>query len=73
MHITNQKLSFDIFTVWNLYPFIYYPNDFWHKRKIDHFDPYNVFLAIATDIPVPLMAGFVVQGHIYTNLVTNTK
>ncbi len=25
---------------------------FWHKRKIDNFDPYNVFLAIATNITV---------------------
>ncbi len=40
------------------------PNDFWHKRKIDNFDPYNVFLAIATNIPQRLMTGFVVQGHI---------
>ncbi len=39
MHITDQKLSFD----------------FWHKRKMDNFDPYNVFLAIA----------FVLQGHKY--------
>ncbi len=29
------------------------------------FDPYNVLLAIATNIPVLLMTGFVVQGHIY--------
>ncbi len=36
-----------------------YPNDFWHKRKIDHFDPCNVLLAIATDnIPVLLITGF---------------
>ncbi len=28
------------------------------------FDPYNVLLAIATNIPVRLMTGFVVQGHI---------
>ncbi len=28
------------------------PNDFWHKRKINHFDPYSVFLAIATNILV---------------------
>ncbi len=28
------------------------------------FDPYNVLLAIATNIPVLLMTGFVVQGHI---------
>ncbi len=45
MHITNQKLSFDIFTVGN-------------------FDPYNVFLAITTNIPQRLKTGFVVQGHI---------
>ncbi len=41
------------------------PNDFWHKRKIYNFDPYNVFLAIATNIPERLKTGFVVQGHIY--------
>ncbi len=71
MHITNQKLSFEIFTVeiykissWNMI-FTYYPNDFWQKRKIDNFDPYNVFLAIATNIPVRLKTGFVVQGHIW--------
>ncbi len=33
------------------------PNDFWHKRNIDNFDPYNVFLAIASNIPVLLMNG----------------
>ncbi len=27
-------------------------------------DPYNVFLAIATDMPVLLMTAFVLQGHI---------
>ncbi len=32
--------------------------------KINHFGPFNVFLAIATNIP-PLKTGFVVQGHIY--------
>ncbi len=31
---------------------------FWHKRKIDNFDPYNVFLAIATNISV-LLKGIV--------------
>ncbi len=37
MHITNQKLSFDIFTVRNLQNifmehdlYLIYPNDFWH-------------------------------------------
>ncbi len=44
--------------------FTSFPNDFWHKRKIDNFDPYNVFLAIATKIPLLLKTGFVVQGHI---------
>ncbi len=37
---------------------------FLHKRKIDHFDPFNVFLAIATYIPQRFKTGFVVQGHI---------
>ncbi len=37
------------------------------KEKIYNFDPYNVFLAIATNIPVLLMTGFVLQGHICTS------
>ncbi len=45
--------------------FIKCPNDFWHKRKIYNFDPYNVFLSIATNIPQWLNTGFVVQGHKY--------
>ncbi len=53
MHITNQKLSFYIFTVVNLLNIFMEedfkcPIDFCHKIKINHFDPYNVFLAIAT-------------------------
>ncbi len=44
--------------------FTWYPNDFWNKIKINNFDPYNVFLAIATNIPQRLKTGFVVQGHI---------
>ncbi len=32
---------------------------------MDNFDPYSVFLAIATNIPQRLKTGFVVQGHIY--------
>ncbi len=32
--------------------------------KINNFDPYNVFLAIAINIPQQLKTGFVVQGHI---------
>ncbi len=44
--------------------FTKYPN-VCHKRNIYNFDPYNVFLAIATNIPVLLKTGFVLQGHIY--------
>ncbi len=36
------------------------------KENIYNFDPYNVFFAIATNIPQRLKTGFVVQGHIYT-------
>ncbi len=32
---------------------------------MDNFDPYNVFLAIATNIPQRLKTGFVLQGHIF--------
>ncbi len=32
---------------------------------MDNFDPYNVLLAIATNIPVLLMTAFVLQGHIF--------
>ncbi len=38
---------------------------------MDHFDPYNVLLAIATNIPQRLKTGFVLQGHI--SLITFTK
>ncbi len=47
-------------------------SDFWHKRKMYNFDPYNVFLAIATNIQVLIMTGFVLKGHIcefYNNLM----
>ncbi len=68
MHITNKKLSFDYIYSrkfkWNMI-FTLYPNDFWRKRKMYNFDPYNVFLAIATNIPQRLKTGFVVlQSHI---------
>ncbi len=44
-----------------------------------NFDPYNVLLIIATNIPVLHMTAFVLQGHIfyspnttqYLNLTTN--
>ncbi len=32
---------------------------------MDSFDPYNIYLAIATNIPQLLMTSFVVQGHIW--------
>ncbi len=52
MHITNTKLSFYLFTVQN----IFMENDlnilmiFGIKYKFDNFYPYNVLLAIATNI-----------------------
>ncbi len=39
-----------------------YPNDIWHKREIDNFE---TFVAIAKNIPMLLITGFVVQGHKY--------
>ncbi len=40
---------------------------------MDHFDPYNVLLAIATNIAVWFMTGFVVQGHKYSIQLENVK
>ncbi len=37
MHITDQKLRFDIFTVGTSLNI--FMDDFWHKRKMDNFDP----------------------------------
>ncbi len=34
-------------------------------KKMYHFDPYNILLTIATNIPQRLKTGFVLQGHIY--------
>ncbi len=62
MNITNQKLRFYIFTVGHLQN-IFMKHDFWHKRKMDHLYPYNVFLAIATNTPQWLKTDFVIQGH----------
>ncbi len=52
--------------------FTYYPYVFWHKRKIHNFDPYNVFLAIAININIPviLKTGSMLQGHIYELYLT---
>ncbi len=41
----------------------WYPNDFWRKTKMYNFEPYNVLLSIATNIPVLLMTAFVLQAH----------
>ncbi len=61
MHITNQKLSFYIFTVGSLLNVLM----IFALKKIYNFDPCSVFLTIATNIPQWLKIGFVVQGHIY--------
>ncbi len=79
MHITNQTFSFYIFKVGHLQnifmehdlilikgqlsDLLSYLNDFWHKIKIYNFDPYNVFLAITTNILQRLKTGFVL--HFY--------
>ncbi len=36
---------------------------------MDNFDPYNVFLAIAKNMPQRLKTGFVVQGHIFVMIL----
>ncbi len=48
--------------------FTLYANDFWHKRKIYNFNPYNELLAIATNILQRIKTGFVLQAR-----VTNVK
>ncbi len=80
MHITNQKLSFDIFTVGNLqnifmehYLYFNVLMIFGNKRKIYNFDPYNVFFAVATNIPQRLKTGFVVQGHKWKKYVNEEE
>ncbi len=40
--------------------------------KENHFDPYNVLLAIATNIPQQLKTGFVVHGHNLTKRQNKT-
>ncbi len=69
MHITNQKIIVDIFTVGNLLNIFmeHYFNIlriFGIKEKNDNFESYNILLAIATNIPVLLMTAFVLLGHI---------
>ncbi len=59
MHITNQKRSLAMFTKYLLNILM----TFGIKKKYN-VDPYNVFLAIATNIAVLHKTGFVLQGHI---------
>ncbi len=59
MHITNQKLSFDIFTN------IFY--NFWHKIILIILTQYNVFLAIATNIPVLFMGPHIMKHCYFIN------
>ncbi len=67
MHITNQKLSFDIFTVgifsWNM---ILISNDLCHKIKMYNFEPYNVLLSIATNIAELLMTALCSRDTYHT-------
>ncbi len=42
MHITNQKLSLDIFTVENVRN-IFMEHNVWHKIKIYSFSPYTIY------------------------------
>ncbi len=46
-------------------------NDFCYNIKMYNFDPYNVLLAIATNIPVLLVTASVLQGHIYRSSKRN--
>ncbi len=67
MHIIKQKLSFYIFTVGNVLNIFMEHNlnilmIFGIKANVD---PYNVLLAINTNIAVLLMTAFVLQGHFY--------
>ncbi len=79
MHITNQKLSFVMFTVGHLqnifmeHDLYLIFNDFWYKRKMYNFGPNNVLLAIATNIPVVLKTGFVLQNKRSSKSCVKTK
>ncbi len=74
MHITNQTLHFDIFTVGHLQNiFMEHDRNILMisviKEKLIILTHINVLLAIATNIPELLMTAFVLQGHIcYRNL-----
>ncbi len=64
MHISNQKLSFDVFTVGHVLNIfmehdLNIPMIFAIKKY--NFDPYNVLLSIATNIAQRLKTAFVLQ------------
>ncbi len=68
MHITNQKLSFYIFTVGHLQN-IFMEHDLdilmiFSIKENNNFEAYSVFLAITINIPQRLKTAFVLQGHI---------
>ncbi len=64
MHITNQKLGFDIFTVGKLFSLLNILMIFWHKKKKSKILTHTMyFWLLLSNIPVLLMTGFVVQGH----------
>ncbi len=79
MHITYQKLRFGIYGR----KFTKYLHGTWSllniliilgiKEKNYNFDPYNVFLAIATNIPQRLKTSFVVQGHKWYMRILNSS
>ncbi len=70
MHITNQKLSFDIFMVGNLLN-IFMEHDlnilmiFGIKEKCIILSHTMYCCLLLQNIPVLLMTAFVLQGHIY--------
>ncbi len=64
MHISNQKISFDVFTVGHVLNIfmehdLNIPMIFAIKKY--NFDPYNVLLSIATNIAQRLNTAFVLQ------------
>ncbi len=70
MHINNQKLSFDIFTVGNLLNiFMEHDLNILMIFGIKVFDPYNVLLSIATNIPVLLMTAIYIYIHMFCNVI----
>ncbi len=72
MHITNQKIRFDMFTVqissWNM---ILISNDFWHKIKIYHFDYGYKYTRAAYDWVTYLNSPVNIH-HIYTSCIVHT-